>query len=38
MNIESGTFNSAADVEAVKAYSFNNANKTEDEWPKQATL
>ena len=32
VNIESGTFNSAADVEAVKAYSFNNANKTEDEW------
>ena len=32
VNIESGTFNSAADVEVVKAYSFNNANKTEDEW------
>ena len=32
MNIESGTFNSAADVKAVKAYSFNNANRTEDEW------
>ena len=32
VNIESGTFNSAADVEAVKAYSFKNANKTEDEW------
>ena len=32
VNIENGVFNSAADVEAVKAYSFNNTNKTEDEW------
>ena len=32
VNIENGVFNSAADVEAVKAYSFNNTNKTEEEW------
>lgn len=32
VTIENGVFNSAADVEAVKAYSFNNTNKTEEEW------
>ena len=32
VNIENGVFNSAADVEAVRAYSFNNADKTENEW------
>lgn len=32
VTIENGVFNSAADVEAVKAYSFNNANKKEEEW------
>ena len=32
VKIESGDFNAAADVTAVKAYSFNNTDKTEDEW------
>lgn len=32
VRIESGDFNAAADVTAVKAYSFNNTDKTEDEW------
>lgn len=32
VRIESGDFNAAADVTAVKAYSFNNMDKTEDEW------
>ena len=32
VNIENGVFNSAADVAAVKAYSFNNTDKTENEW------
>lgn len=32
VNIESGVFNSAADVEAVKAYSFNSENKVEEKW------
>lgn len=32
VTIENGTFNSAAGVDAVKAYSFNNADKTESEW------
>lgn len=32
VKIESGDFNAAADVTAVKAYSFNNMDKTEDEW------
>lgn len=32
VKIESGEFNSAADVAAVKAYSFNNTTQTEDEW------
>ena len=32
VKIESGDFNAAADVTAVKAYSFNNTDKTEGEW------
>ncbi len=32
VKIESGDFNAAADVTAVKAYSFNNTEKTEGEW------
>ena len=32
VKIESGDFNAAAGVTAVKAYSFNNMDKTEDEW------
>ena len=32
VKIESGDFTAAADVTAVKAYSFNNTDKTEDEW------
>ena len=32
VKIESGDFNAAAGVTAVKAYSFNNTDKTEDEW------
>lgn len=32
VKIESGDFNAAADVTAVKAYSFNNTDKKEDEW------
>lgn len=32
VKIESGDFNAVADVTAVKAYSFNNTDKTEDEW------
>lgn len=32
VRIESGDFNAAADVTAVKAYSFNNTDKTEDKW------
>ncbi|RGT72145.1 hypothetical protein DWX08_10765 [Ruminococcus sp. AF18-22] len=38
VKIENGVFNSAADVEAVKAYSFNNTDKTEGEWPEAGTV
>ncbi|MCU6747237.1 hypothetical protein OCV51_06155 [Faecalicatena acetigenes] len=38
VNIENGVFNSAADVEAVKAYSFNNTDKIEGEWPEAGTV
>lgn len=33
VTIEDGTFQSAESVDAVKAYAFNNANKTEEAWP-----
>ena len=33
VTIEDGTFKSAESVDAVKAYAFNNANKTEEAWP-----
>ena len=38
VKIESGDFNAAADVTAVKAYSFNNTDKTEDEWAEDGNV